>query len=392
MKANVLINNFVSTIDSLDKEGKNIPGLIMSHPGFGKTSTIRMYAKLHDYNLVTVIPSQSSSDDILGIQSVKDGKLVRLTPFWFNDMIELVKNGKRTILFIDELSTCDPYIQGPLLDLIFSKSLAGKKLPENIFIVAAGNYASDLDNEFKLSGPMVNRFLILNLKHSDFELKAMFDDSYPELNIDKMDNSDIENVITDKNLEVGENVEENKEFCIKKFKIWLKNSGEVTLGNNSKASEDDKNGLMGFVSLRSMNYALSFLTQYFNTYKDNSWMRIVGDTLGFSSSRSDNIPLRQVFKSYASEFKFNKKSSYIDTMDFNLVMEDFVNNKVRQITVEYIDYVNNSLKNTLKDELTASSLDACRQLIKLVNSNYSNDEKITKACQKLIETNITKSI
>ena len=41
MKANEYIAKFVSTIDNLEKTGKNVPGLILSHAGFGKTSTMQ---------------------------------------------------------------------------------------------------------------------------------------------------------------------------------------------------------------------------------------------------------------------------------------------------------------------------------------------------------------
>ena len=106
MKANKIIAKALRVCDEFDKAqmGKakrdNLPLLILSSPGFGKTSTVRAYCEVMDYNLFTIIPSQSAADDILGIQSVQDGKLKRLTPSWFNKMMDMINsNGKRTLLF-----------------------------------------------------------------------------------------------------------------------------------------------------------------------------------------------------------------------------------------------------------------------------------------------------
>ena len=106
MKANKKIARFTRAIDVLDQKGEKIAGLIMSHAGLGKTSTLRMYCDCMGYNLYTLIPSSYASDDILGLQTVTKGdKLVRLTPSWFDELSALASNGKRTLLFIDELST-----------------------------------------------------------------------------------------------------------------------------------------------------------------------------------------------------------------------------------------------------------------------------------------------
>ena len=48
MRSNVTIARFLRTLDLLDQEGKGIPGLMLSHAGFGKTSTVRLYSKYYD--------------------------------------------------------------------------------------------------------------------------------------------------------------------------------------------------------------------------------------------------------------------------------------------------------------------------------------------------------
>ena len=51
MKANKKIARFTRAIDVLDQKGEKIAGLIMSHAGLGKTSTLRMYCDCMGYNL-----------------------------------------------------------------------------------------------------------------------------------------------------------------------------------------------------------------------------------------------------------------------------------------------------------------------------------------------------
>ena len=126
MRSNVRIARFLRTLDLMDQAGDRVPGLMLSHAGFGKTSTVRLYANYYDYNCIELVPSQYSADDIVGVQvyDTAVNHLVRKAPSWFRRLKETVaSNGKRTILFIDEITTCNPFIQGPLLDLIFSRSI-----------------------------------------------------------------------------------------------------------------------------------------------------------------------------------------------------------------------------------------------------------------------------
>ena len=302
MKANQYIAKFVKVIDDMDKKGTKIPGLILSHAGFGKTSTIQKYCEAMDYNLITLIPSMFASDDILGIQSVKEGKLVRLTPSWFNKLKETIKNGKRTVLFIDEITTCDPYIQGPLLDLIFNGNLGEEKLPNNLFIVAAGNYSDDLNNVFKMSAPLVNRFVILNLNSEDFDIVELLrGEDFKELT----DPEQIKDFL-------GLQEDSEKTFNFDNFKKWIIEDSEVSFGN-TQYTEDEKVGLVGFTSIRSLDYSLRFAEAYMNTYNDPIWIRVVGDTLGTSEKREGKF-MRDVLMTFSSKFykKVSKKEVSLD--------------------------------------------------------------------------------
>ena len=353
MKANEYIAKFVSTIDNLEKAGKNVPGLILSHAGFGKTSTIKKFCEYKDYNLITLIPSMYSADDILGLQTVEKGKLLRLTPSWFNDMVDLMKNGKRTLLFIDEITTCDPYIQGPLLDLIFNGNLGGSKLPQNVFIMAAGNYSDDLNNNFKMSAPLVNRFVILNLKNEDFDIYELL-------------TSDFDNIT---NLEtfLGLTPEVS---CLdyNNFKQWLSESGEVTFGT-STYEEDELMGLTGFTSVRSVSNILKFSEMYMSSYTNTTlWSRVIGDTLG-KSNRREGKYMSKVLEVSLSNFRKTSSDKSSKKMNVNDIYHIFNEVGCNDTSVKLL---HKFIENVKIDSLSMSDMQVISTLIEKISNKYSN--------------------
>lgn len=313
MRINQLIAKFVDILDILDKQGIHIPGLIMSSPGAGKTSTLELLTKLKDYNLVSLIASQYSSDDILGIQSVKqsvNGKdeLRKLTPSWYNNLIKISENGKRTILFIDEITTCDEFIQSPLLNLIFNRSLGEYDLPDNCFIVAAGNYSEELNGAFSVTPPLINRFLLLNLSDADYSMTEVLKNVFRLLK-----ESEYEDFLDLK-------PSENPKYNFEKFKDWVEKSISFT---PSTITNNREEGLLGFCSIRSVTYCMDFAREYMKRFNDDDWIRIVGDTLGKYKSGDDWLPLRMKISDNKTKFiEVTKKQS---VEDFITVLNEYIN-------------------------------------------------------------------
>ena len=290
MKSSELVGRFIEILDTLDSEGFRVPGLIMSSPGFGKTTTVEIWCEVRDYNLTTLIASQYSQDDILGIQAVVEGKLKRLTPAWFNNMVEKSRNGKRNVLFIDELTTCDEFLQAPLLNLIFSRSLGLDSLPNNTLIVTAGNYSEELNGVFSLTAPLVNRFMILNLVNDDFDMRE---------------------VTSRKILDIRKNRERCREYLglvpspdltykrsrLKDFINKYVSFGKSDIINTSKM------GLVGFTSIRSVYNCINFYDAWVSKYGSKDWARIVGDTLGTTERSGKTVLLRELLSKNLSFFE-----------------------------------------------------------------------------------------
>ena len=271
MKVNEIIAKAVKVADDLEKEGKNIPILLMSHPGNTKTTSLDMLSKVINYNLYTLILSRFSDDSVVGLDSVdeeskKNNTTKRLKPSWLVEFEKLAKNGKRNILFIDELSTATPFIQGPVLDLIFNKTLGTYSLPKNTIIVAGANYSVDLEDNFNLLSPVLNRFMIINL-------------SLDDVDFNEVANFDINNLKTQEDYKNYLNIKQEKNDIdynlVKNYLLSIISSKDKTIG-----SYDENIGQLGFLSVRSFSYSLNFLRVYFNNFNDDLWVRIVGDTLG----------------------------------------------------------------------------------------------------------------
>lgn len=295
MRSNVLIGRSLEVIDKLDKEGRNTPLLIMSSPGLGKTTTIRMWCEYKGYNLTTLIASQYSQDDILGIQAVNNGKLERLTPAWFNDMVERSKNGRRNVLFIDEITTCDEFLQAPLLNLIFSSSLGLHTLPENTLIITAGNYSEELNGVFSMTPPLVNRFMILNLRLTDLSMREVTDDTIHR------EDTDIGEILGLKPIEGEESLPVFDENSLVPFIV------KYIPFNESKIINNSKKGLIGFTSVRSVYNSINFYNTWVSLFSTSEyWARIVGDTLG-TTLRGEGTVLVRDFLEKNIQFFVRKK-------------------------------------------------------------------------------------
>ena len=155
----------------------HIPVLFMSNPGLGKTTILTRYADHNDMHLETLIGSRFTPEEISGYQvNPNNGTdhLVHLSPEWFSRIQQNADQGRQTLLFIDELSTCSEFVQGALLSLIFDRTIgSGKYLPDDCLIVAAANYAGNLPSTMNIMAPTLNRFIIVNLNHNYNALDLM---------------------------------------------------------------------------------------------------------------------------------------------------------------------------------------------------------------------------
>lgn len=132
---------------------------IWGAPGIGKSSAVTEVAKQNDLELIDLRISQLAPTDIRGLPFVEKG-LAKFAPPSF-----LPQEGKG-ILFLDELNMASPSVMGIAQQLILDRQVGDYKVPEDWFIVAAGNRTEDRAAVSQMPAPVANRFIHFNIEPS----------------------------------------------------------------------------------------------------------------------------------------------------------------------------------------------------------------------------------
>lgn len=149
------------------KQNDLVP-VLYGYPGIGKTETIKRIAGQLDCELVTVITSQKDPTDIAGqpyVVGLDDGdpRLTHLLPEWAEQVFKNAQNGRRTIIFFDEIDKAPLANQNATLTILRERMIEGRYFPDGTMLVGAGNPPESGGYEF--SDAMANR-----LAHLDWQL------------------------------------------------------------------------------------------------------------------------------------------------------------------------------------------------------------------------------
>lgn len=144
--------------------------------GIGKTSIIEQYAGAREMDCIIMgVASLDhiefygrtvSTDIVAGFNDKKFTVFNKSIPSWVSRIFQNDKNNKETILFIDELNRAEPQNLQSLMNLILKKEFGSDsiKLPDSLFIVAAGNPIEDGDYLVEsLDKAMLSRMAIVKV-------------------------------------------------------------------------------------------------------------------------------------------------------------------------------------------------------------------------------------
>lgn len=257
-------------------EISKVPVLIMSNPGLGKSTSVEMFAEVRDYHLTLLRGNSTSPEEVLGFDvfdnTIKDAKSTKhLRPTWFAEILEVAEKGGKTLLFLDEITTCHSAIQAALLHLVFERKVGSERLPEDTLIVSAGNYAQNLSNSMEMLPPLMNRFMIFNITpdHTDLDtFLCKFDGAIASSEgkikdfmgnlketMKKLDAQEVD-IPKDQYNKIGEYIERG----IKQTARALMTSGSkpvdlsITDLNGIYADAENETKLYGFTTFRTLNY------------------------------------------------------------------------------------------------------------------------------------------
>lgn len=134
----------------------------MGAPGMGKSELIAQIGKKYGYKVIDLRLAQMSEVEIGGLIYPNEDKTktVWLTP----DILPNEKrDGKNTILLLDEITSCSKRVQVAAYQLILDRRIGQYKLPEGTFVIALGNREDDEGVYVPMAKPLADRFEIHNV-------------------------------------------------------------------------------------------------------------------------------------------------------------------------------------------------------------------------------------
>ena len=348
-------------------EVSKVPVLIMSNPGLGKSTTVSMFAKVRGYHLQLLRGNSTSETEVLGYDVVDQesgGKsTVHTRPTWYKEILDYEEKGIHTLLFLDEITTANTYVQAALLHLIFERMVGNEELPEKTLIVSAGNYAQNLSNQMDMLAPLMNRFMIYNIVPDSSDLDTFlckFDGAiadpegevkdYMEVLVDNMKKLDSQEVDIPKKQynKIGEYIERG----IKETTRFLSNSGEKAIDFGVKdlqsiySDADDDSKLCGFVTFRTLNYLREVTLAMFKCFgkagiTSDNYRNMIDGLCGFGISRDPKT--KDVKKNYISK-------DYYDSM-VNIIndIEKMKNSKLPEYEKFFSEVTNKKKKFEVSD-------------------------------------------
>ena len=314
-------------------EKSGVPVYLCGNPGCGKSTSVEMFAKIRGYELITLRGSTSTESEILGFDAVhnrvEDIRVMHCRPTWFEQLLEYDRQGKKVILFLDELSSSTQYIQSALLNLIFDRKVDAERIPDSTLIVAAGNYINNMGAEFQTLSALYNRFCIFNVTVDESALDE-FLSRYDGVATGKQGSViDQKSAILESMDRLGVEVSADKRAKIcQYFEVAVKETSRSLLKGNHvldfNCSEtqsiyntmDGDETLKGFISLRTLGYLVrNAIETYFNFGKDgiksDNFKKIIEGLCGVALSRQNG----EVVKTVVSENFYNSLVQTLSSID-----------------------------------------------------------------------------
>ncbi|MEL7463379.1 MAG: MoxR family ATPase [Pseudomonadota bacterium] len=141
--------------------GLTVSWMLHGRPGVGKTEVVRTLAEeiggeLHDIRLTTIEPQ-----DLRGLPYYdhEAGKTVWYRPEDLPD-----DPTRPSVLFLDELTAASPYLQPTVYGLLQERRVGRHRLPDSVFIVAAGNMAEDGAVAYEMGTALSDRLIHLAVR------------------------------------------------------------------------------------------------------------------------------------------------------------------------------------------------------------------------------------
>ena len=149
---------------------KKRPIFLWGPPGIGKSDIVHQIGDSINAHVIDVRLSLWEPTDIKGIPYFDSNanKMVWAPPMELPDA-QMASEHEAIVLFLDEMNSAAPAVQAAAYQLILNRKVGTYTLPDNVYIVAAGNREADKGVTYRMPAPLANRFVHL-------EMAVSFDD------------------------------------------------------------------------------------------------------------------------------------------------------------------------------------------------------------------------
>jgi hypothetical protein len=149
---------------------KQRPIFLWGPPGIGKSDIVHQIGDMMNAHVIDVRLSLWEPTDIKGIPYFDSNanKMVWAPPSELPDA-DMAAEHESIVLFLDEMNSAAPAVQAAAYQLILNRKVGTYSLPDNVYIVAAGNREADKGVTYRMPAPLANRFVHL-------EMAVNFDD------------------------------------------------------------------------------------------------------------------------------------------------------------------------------------------------------------------------
>lgn len=153
------LKEFAETIEFNIEHNIKHAVLGLGAPGVGKSQVIRQIGEKYGYKVIDIRLAQMSEVEIGGLIYPNED---RTKTKWLSPEIlpDEERDGKNTILLLDEITSCPKRVQVAAYQLILDRRVGQYHLPEGTFVVALGNREDDDGVYIQLAGPLADRFEI----------------------------------------------------------------------------------------------------------------------------------------------------------------------------------------------------------------------------------------
>ena len=140
------------------------PIFLWGPPGIGKSDIIKQIGTELGAHVIDIRLSLWEPTDIKGIPyfDANTSRMNWAPPIELPDA-EMAAKHDKIVLFMDEMNSAAPAVQAAAYQLVLNRRVGTYTLPDNVFIVAAGNREADKGVTYRMPAPLANRFVHLEM-------------------------------------------------------------------------------------------------------------------------------------------------------------------------------------------------------------------------------------